>query len=46
MDIETNDRTVIRYKYRTPCSCKPHTKFNNVNIMSMTPFDFGFIAFR
>ena len=44
--METNDRTVIRYEYEWPCCSKPHTKVNNVHILSMTTFDARFIAFR
>jgi hypothetical protein len=35
MDIETNERTVIRYEYGRPCCSKPLTKVNNVHILTM-----------
>ena len=46
MDIETNDRTVIRYEYGRQCCSKSLTKLNNVHILSMTTFDVLFIAFQ
>jgi len=46
MDIETDDRAVIRYEYGRPCCNKSITEINNVHILSITTLDDGFIAFQ